>query len=146
MEIWSLAPLPQLLYFGCLVDISRYDCTYHNPEVDRIWVVVKITVPFWVLSIIRNLGDPKGDHNFDNHPYGVYKECIMIRRSYPIYSRISVGLLRPKRLRHLQRMCSQPRFKTRPGNFIIWPTHTALGKQLRYCRAERLRTGRFTPL
>ena len=30
-------------------------------------------VPFWVLNIIRhlvfNLGDPKGNHNFDNHPY-----------------------------------------------------------------------------
>ena len=32
------------------------------------WVVVKIMVPFWVLSIIV-LGDPKGDHRFENHPY-----------------------------------------------------------------------------
>ena len=34
------------------------------------WVVVRIMVPFWVLSITRHLllGDPKGDHNFENHP------------------------------------------------------------------------------
>ena len=27
--------------------------------------------PFWVLDIIRHLylGDPTGDHNFDNHPH-----------------------------------------------------------------------------
>ena len=34
------------------------------------WVVVKIMVPFWVLSIIRHLlfRGPKRDHNLDNHP------------------------------------------------------------------------------
>ena len=34
------------------------------------WVVVKIMVPFRILSIIRHLvfRGPKGDQNFDNHP------------------------------------------------------------------------------
>ena len=36
-----------------------------------IWAVVKIVVPFWVLSIIRHrvLRGPKRDPDFDNHPY-----------------------------------------------------------------------------
>ena len=36
------------------------------------WVVVKIMILFWVLNIVRHnyLGDPQGDHNFDNHPCG----------------------------------------------------------------------------
>ena len=34
-------------------------------------MVAKIMVPFWVRIIVRQiLRDPKGDHNFDNHPYG----------------------------------------------------------------------------
>ena len=37
-----------------------------------IWVVVKTMVPFWVLSINGYLGNPKGDHIFDNHPYAYY--------------------------------------------------------------------------
>ena len=52
------------------------------------WVVVKIRVPFWFLNIIRHLicRVPKGDPNFDNHPYiyiyiciykGFYKSIIM---------------------------------------------------------------------
>ena len=34
------------------------------------WVVVRIMVPFWVLSIVRHLvfRGPKRDRNFDNHP------------------------------------------------------------------------------
>ena len=36
------------------------------------WVVVKIIVPFWIPTIYntapQNLGYPKRDHNFDNHP------------------------------------------------------------------------------
>ena len=41
------------------------------------WVDVKIMVPLWVPIIIRHLifrvpGYPKRDHNFDNHPCGVY--------------------------------------------------------------------------
>ena len=37
------------------------------------WVVVKMMVPFGVLSVIRHLvcRDPEGDHNFDNHPYAL---------------------------------------------------------------------------
>ena len=34
-----------------------------------IWVVIKIMVAFWVLSI---LGDPTGDHNFDNQPCSTF--------------------------------------------------------------------------
>ena len=33
------------------------------------WVVAKIMAPFWVLIVMRYLGDPKTDHSFDNHPY-----------------------------------------------------------------------------
>ena len=38
---------------------------------NSIWVVVKIMVPFGVPVINGTyyLGYPKGDHNFDNHPY-----------------------------------------------------------------------------
>ena len=37
------------------------------------WVVIKITVPFWVPYIIRTyyIGYPKRDHNFDNHPCSI---------------------------------------------------------------------------
>ena len=46
--------------------------------------VVKIMVPFWVLSIIRHLvfRDPKGHHSFDNHPcnktqpFGILAEVV----------------------------------------------------------------------
>ena len=39
-----------------------------------IWVVVKIMVPFWVLSILRHLVFRReGDHNFDNHPYPLWR-------------------------------------------------------------------------
>ena len=40
-------------------------------SLETIWGVVKILVPFWV-RIIWHLvfRGPKGDHNFDNHPYG----------------------------------------------------------------------------
>ena len=36
-------------------------------------MVVKIMVPFWVLSLIRHLifRDPEVDHNFDNHPFSL---------------------------------------------------------------------------
>ena len=39
---------------------------------NKIGVVVKIMVPFWVPSIIRHLlfRVPKRDPNFDNHPIG----------------------------------------------------------------------------
>ena len=40
-----------------------------------IWVVVRLMFPF-VGSLIyfgtQYLGDPKGDHSFDNHPHGTY--------------------------------------------------------------------------
>ena len=37
-------------------------------------MVVKIMVPFGVLSIIRHLvfSDPKRDQSFDNHPHGCF--------------------------------------------------------------------------
>ena len=37
------------------------------------WVVVKFMLPFWFLSRIPHVvfRDPKGDHNFDNHPCAV---------------------------------------------------------------------------
>ena len=44
----------------------------------NIWVVVKIMVPFWVSILIRHLiilGCPKMDHDFDNHPYMLYRNC-----------------------------------------------------------------------
>ena len=46
-----------------------------------IWLVVKSMVPFWVLSIIRHyyLGDPEGDHNFDNHPYETARAAPVLR-------------------------------------------------------------------
>ena len=44
-------------------------------------------VPFWFLTIIRQIGDPKGDHSFDNHPY-----TQLLSR--PPSSRESKGLLR----------------------------------------------------
>ena len=36
-------------------------------------VVKNIMVPVWVFSIVRHLylGDPKEDHDFDNHPIWV---------------------------------------------------------------------------
>ena len=57
-------------------------------RVHGIWVAVKIMVPFWVLAIIRHLvfGDPKGDHNFDNHAYTLYT------LHYIIYHRSHQGL------------------------------------------------------
>ena len=33
-----------------------------------IWVVVKMMILFWVL--VKYIGDPKGDYNFDNHLWG----------------------------------------------------------------------------
>ena len=49
----------------------RDRCRYRYKLI--IWVVVKIMVPFWVLSIIRHLvfRIPKREHNFENHPYRV---------------------------------------------------------------------------
>ena len=37
-----------------------------------IWVAVKIMVPFWgpKYEVAYYMKDPKGDHNFDNHPHG----------------------------------------------------------------------------
>ena len=37
-------------------------------------MVVKIMVPFWVLIATRHLylGDPKRDHNVENHPYRLH--------------------------------------------------------------------------
>ena len=50
--------------------IYMYVCMVFGPN--SIWVVVKIMVPCWVLSIIRHLvfRGPKKDHYFDNHPKG----------------------------------------------------------------------------
>ena len=41
-------------------------------------VIVKTIVPFWVLSIMRHLvlGDPRGDHNFDNDP--IFKALVVV--------------------------------------------------------------------
>ena len=53
---------------------------YPSPSMTTdIWVVVKIKVPFW--ATLNNRvpyynRDPKRDHNFDNHPYGIESSGI----------------------------------------------------------------------
>ena len=47
------------------------------------WVVIEIMVPFWILIRIRH-GNPKRDHNFDNHPHvsvnRVHEDCSHFTR------------------------------------------------------------------
>ena len=53
------------------------------------WVVVKITVPFWIPIIIRHLifRVPKRDHHFDNHAcsyvHKIYAGITITQNSRP---------------------------------------------------------------
>ena len=64
----SVVPQSRLVNLAWDIGLNPYMAGIRNRT---IWVVVKIMVPFWVLSIIRHLvfRDPKRGHNFDNHPY-----------------------------------------------------------------------------
>ena len=57
-----------------------------------IWVVVKILVPFLGPSRTRHLVFPKGEHNFDNHPYPDYRNWYLdsqVAGNYrPLYPKV----------------------------------------------------------
>ena len=68
-EVSSTASHDLVIYLG--THIYTYTHTYTYLCVICIWLVVKITVLFWVLSLLRHfvLRDQKGDHNVDSLPY-----------------------------------------------------------------------------
>ena len=63
------------------------------PPKQSIWLVVKIMVPCWVLSIIQHqvFRGPKGDHNLDNHPH-VTNHKTLTKRQPPVDGETQTGM------------------------------------------------------